>query len=71
MVIVPMITKRLGVVSRSSRSILPTGSLKIEDGRVLQEATVITHTPDLTGHVGVKEEWFEVPAELIAAIKAM
>jgi hypothetical protein len=62
-------TSPIRCVDTNSRSVLPTGALRLEGGQLLQEATVITHRgPGMGVQTGV---WLPVPEgdALLAAIR--
>jgi hypothetical protein len=63
-------TPPVSCVDTNSRSTLPSGSLKFENGQLFLEATVIVHRgPDMGCHSSV---WLPVPEgdRLLAAIRA-
>jgi hypothetical protein len=65
-----IITKPISRVDCSSKSILPTGSLKYEQGHLYQEVTMIIHRPHDGLDIGMKTgQWIMVPDEFLEALR--
>jgi hypothetical protein len=62
-------TPQLSTVNRE-KSILPTGSLKLENGVLYQEASVFVHVATQTEPVGLTREWFPVKGSLVEQIRS-
>jgi acyl-CoA thioesterase FadM len=64
------VTPVIACVDTHSKSVLPTGALKFEDGRLFQGANVIVHRADADEEIGFRSDvWLPVPDELVAAIR--
>ena len=64
------ITPRLQTVN-NLRSILPTGRLKIQKGKLLQEATVIVHKQVSEDEpVGVYTHWFAASLVIVDEVRS-
>ena len=63
-------TERLQIVESGTMSILPTGSLKFEEGVLYQEVLLFMHKPTPEKDLGMYREWVAVPEEFTNAIKA-
>ncbi len=63
-------TPAIGCVDHHSKSVLPTGALKFENGRLYQQANVIVHRADAGEQIGFQSNvWLPVPDEFLASIR--
>lgn len=59
------ISPSIAVVMVDGRSVLPTGRIKYEHGKMYQEATVIRHNKQEGFEPGIRNEWFFVDLPVI------
>lgn len=63
-------TPPISCVDHNSRTVLPTGALKLEGGVLYQQANMIVHRESAGEPVGFRTGvWIPVPDALVAAIR--
>lgn len=59
------ISPSIAVVMVDGRSVLPTGRIKYEHGKMYQEATIIQHSKVGNLEPGIRNEWLFVDLPII------